>query len=102
MIPRKAPKAWSGRTATRRLSPGCLDPIRALSAGAFLALLGGTAAAQGISHGELAGAIRSSGNPCNHVIEVEEQAESRWRVTCNSGVFVVSRGEDGKFAVAGG
>lgn len=48
--------------------------------------------AQEVSNGELAAAIRASGNPCQRVIEKERTSKSSsvWRVRCNSGHFQVT------------
>ncbi|TDI94131.1 MAG: hypothetical protein E2O75_00585 [Chloroflexi bacterium] len=53
-------------------------------------------AAHGVSNGELAAAIRASGNPCARVIEKERLSEgsSVWRVRCNSGRFQVTMKAD--------
>ncbi len=54
------------------------------------------AAAHDVSHGELAAAIRASGNPCARVIKKERLGEgsSVWRVHCNSGHFQVTMKAD--------
>jgi len=65
-------------------------PVAAVSVVAFGWLTG--VAAQDVSNGELAAAIRASGNPCARVIEKERSSEgsSVWRVRCNSGHFQVT------------
>ncbi len=52
------------------------------------------------SHGDMAATIRSANLPCAHVLAVDPAGENRWAVRCNSEVFVVTRGEDGQYAVA--
>lgn len=51
------------------------------------------------SHGEMAAAIRSANLPCAHVLQVEPAGEQQWSVRCNSGGFLVTRGQDGQFSV---
>jgi hypothetical protein len=65
-------------------------PVAAVGAVAFGWLIG--VAAHEVSNGELAAAIRASGNPCARVIEKERSSEgsSVWRVRCNSGHFRVT------------
>ena len=48
--------------------------------------------AHDVANGTLAAAIRSSGHPCDRVIEKERSGESAsvWRVRCNSGRFLVT------------
>jgi len=48
--------------------------------------------AHDVANGTLAAAIRSSGHPCDRVIEKERVSESAsvWRVRCNSGHFQVT------------
>ena len=64
--------------------------VTAVGAVAFGWLIGG--AAHEVSNGELAAAIRASGNPCARVIEKERSSEgaSVWCVRCNSGHFQVT------------
>ncbi len=64
--------------------------VTAVGAVAFGWLIGVTA--HEVSNGELAAAIRASGNPCARVIEKERSSEgsSVWRVRCNSGHFQVT------------
>ncbi len=65
-------------------------PVAAMGVIAFGWLIG--VAAQDVSNGELAAAIRASGKPCARVIEKERSSEksSVWRVRCNSGHFQVT------------
>lgn len=72
----------------------------AMLAGALIAM-GATAAAwaQAIADGTLAAAIRSSGNPCDRVIESSNEGPGQWKVHCNSGWFLVSRNADATLAV---
>jgi len=48
--------------------------------------------AQEVPNGEMAAAIRASGNPCERVIEQERTSKDSpvWRVRCNSGHFQVT------------
>ena len=55
----------------------------------------------GPSHGELAAAVRSAKLPCSHVIQVKAADENQWSVECNSGTFLVTRGQDGRYTVLG-
>ena len=52
------------------------------------------------SHGDMAATIRSANLPCAHVQSVDPAGENKWAVRCNSGVFLVERGEDGQYSVA--
>jgi len=54
------------------------------------------AAAQDIANGTLAGAIRSSDQPCDRVLEKERLSENppTWRVRCNSGHYEVTMKDD--------
>ena len=52
------------------------------------------AVAQDIAPGTLAAAIRSSGHPCNHVVESINEAPSVWKVKCNAGWYRVSKNKD--------
>lgn len=72
-----------------------------LTGAAFAVLFGWTAGAgaQDVPPGELAAAIRESGNPCQRVIESSSQGASTWLVTCNSGKFMVTRKKDSSFEV---
>jgi hypothetical protein len=56
--------------------------------------------AAGVSHGEMAAAIRSANYPCAHVLRLESAGENAWSVECNSGKFRVSRDQDGNFTVS--
>ena len=57
--------------------------------------------AQDVANGTLAGAIRSSDQPCDRVIEKERLSESPavWRVRCNSGHYEVTMKGDTATAV---
>ena len=57
------------------------------------------AAAVDVSHGELAGAIRSASYPCARVINVDSNGDNDWIVQCNSGKFNVTRDQNGDFTV---
>jgi hypothetical protein len=52
-----------------------------------------------VSHGEMAGAIRSANYPCAHVQKVDSDGNNAWLVQCNSGKFNVSRDQDGDLKV---
>lgn len=52
-----------------------------------------------ISHGEMAGIIRSAGYPCAKVIELQPISENSWRVQCNAGNYTVVRDEDRNYNV---
>lgn len=52
-----------------------------------------------VSHGEMAGAIRSADYPCARVLEINSAGDDAWVVQCNSGTFSVSRDPDGGFSV---
>lgn len=52
-----------------------------------------------VSHGEMAGAIRSANYPCAHVLRIDSAGDNQWVVQCNSGTFHVSRDRDGRFTV---
>lgn len=52
-----------------------------------------------VSHGELAGAIRSASYPCAQVQNVDSNGDNAWIVQCNSGKFNVSRDKNGDFKV---
>lgn len=60
----------------------------------------GTVQAAEVAHGEMAGAIRSAGYPCAHVLKLDSAGPDTWIVECNSGAFRVSRERDGRFTVA--
>ena len=52
-----------------------------------------------ISHGEIAGAIRSAGYPCARVLDLQSTSENSWKVMCNAGNYKVTRDADGNFNV---
>ncbi|NIN35905.1 MAG: hypothetical protein GWO08_04780 [Gammaproteobacteria bacterium] len=52
-----------------------------------------------MSQGEMAGIIRSSGNPCNKVLDLMDTSDNSWTVQCNSGKFVVKRDAEGQYSV---
>ena len=82
-------------TQPRQRSAGSVGFLASMIAGS-LALADGAAA---MSHGELAGAIRSANYPCAHVLKVDSAGNDAWVVQCNSGAFNVSRDKDGHFLV---
>lgn len=53
-----------------------------------------------MTHGEVRAAIRSADLPCHHVIDLKNNGDNAWIVTCNSGKYNVSRDEKGKFSVS--
>ena len=52
-----------------------------------------------ISHGEMAGAIRTAGYPCARVLDLQSTSENSWKVKCNAGNYNVTRDADGNFNV---
>jgi ABC-type sugar transport system substrate-binding protein len=64
-----------------------------------LALIQPAFAAEMVSDGEMAAAIRSADYPCKHVLEVQATGDNRWRVQCNSGTYQVNRDANGQFTV---
>lgn len=56
-------------------------------------------AAEIVSNGEMAAAIRSADYPCDHVLEMQATGENVWRVQCNSGTYQVNRDANGQFTV---
>lgn len=56
-------------------------------------------AAVDVSHGEMAGAIRSANYPCAQVINIDGNGDNAWIVQCNTGKFNVSRDRKGEFKV---
>jgi hypothetical protein len=62
-------------------------------------LLSPQATAAEVSHGEMAGAIRSASYPCAKVLKVDSNGENDWVVQCNAGKYNVSRDQNGEFKV---
>jgi hypothetical protein len=58
-----------------------------------------TVATAEVSHGEMAGAIRSAGHPCAHVLKIDSAGGDAWIVECSSGTFSVCRERDGRIKV---
>ena len=58
--------------------------------------------AQDIANGTLAGAIRSTNQPCGRVLDKERLSENPpvWRVRCNSGHYDVTMNDDRVTAAA--
>ncbi len=52
-----------------------------------------------MSHGEMAGIIRSADHPCTRVLDLQSSGENAWKVQCNSGSFIVIRDADGRYSV---
>jgi len=52
-----------------------------------------------MSHGEMAGIIRSTDHPCTRVLDLQSSGENLWKVQCNSGSFIVTRDADGQYSV---
>jgi hypothetical protein len=61
--------------------------------------LAAPATAGEMTHGEMSAAIRSADHPCAHVLALESSGDNAWTVDCNSGTFLVTRNEDGSYAV---
>lgn len=53
-----------------------------------------------VTHGEVRAAIRSADFACKHVINLESGGDNTWNVECNSGKFLVTRDQNGKFTVS--
>ena len=53
-----------------------------------------------MSHGEMAGIIRSSDLPCAHVLNLQETSKSSWTVECNAGTYNVNRTSDEAYSVS--
>ena len=53
-----------------------------------------------MSHGEMAGIIRSANHPCAHVLELQQPAENSWKVVCNAGPYLVNKSKDGSYSVS--
>jgi hypothetical protein len=64
-----------------------------------LALFQPAFAAELVSDGEMAAAIRSADFPCDHVLEMQVTGDNGWRVQCNSGTYQVTRDANGQFSV---
>ncbi len=75
---------------------GSLIFLGSMIAGSLVTL---PVAAAEMSHGEMAGAIRSANYPCAHVVKIDSARDNAWVVQCNSGTFSVSRDKDGRFTV---
>ena len=56
--------------------------------------------ADDMSHGEMAGIIRSSDLPCKHVLNLQQTSESSWKVECNAGIYSVSKTSDEAYSVS--
>lgn len=52
-----------------------------------------------MSHGEMAGIIRSADHPCTRVLDLQSSGENAWKVQCNSGSFFVIRDAEGQYSV---
>ena len=55
--------------------------------------------AEEMSHGEMAGIIRSADHPCTRVLDLKSSGENAWKVQCNSGSFFVIRDAEGQYSV---
>jgi hypothetical protein len=64
-----------------------------------LALVQPAFAAEMVSDGEMAAAIRSADYPCDHVLQMQSAGDNGWLVQCNSGTYQVTRDENGQFTV---
>lgn len=88
---------WKPTTINRIFGQGMLrSRIAASVAGTTAAVWLTATGAQEVPNGEMAAAIRASGNPCERVIEQERTSKDSpvWRVTCNSGHFQVTMKAD--------
>ncbi len=56
-------------------------------------------AAQEVAAGTLAAAIRSSGHPCQRIIESTNEGSWQWKVRCNSGWYRVTKNKDSTLEV---
>jgi hypothetical protein len=80
----------------RQERPGSIVLFCSMIAGGLLSL---QASAADVSHGEMAGAIRSANYPCAQVLNIDSTGDNAWVVQCNSGKFNVSRDQNGDFQV---
>ena len=53
-----------------------------------------------MTHGEMAGIIRSANFPCAHVIEIQQTSDDSWKVVCNAGPYSVNKSADGNYSVS--
>ena len=53
-----------------------------------------------MTHGEIAGIIRSSDLPCTHVLDLQQMSETSWEVECNAGKYKVNKKSDDKYSVS--
>ena len=65
----------------------------------FILIFSASIFAADMSQGEMAGIIRSSGNPCNKVLHLMDTSDNSWTVQCNSGTFIVKRDAEGQYSV---
>ena len=56
-------------------------------------------AADMVSEGEMAAAIRGTDYPCDHVLQMQSAGDNSWLVQCNSGTYQVTLDENGQFTV---
>ena len=54
---------------------------------------------QEMTHGEMAGIIRSADHPCANVLNLQLTGKNAWKVQCNSGIFFVTRNKNGEFDI---
>ena len=52
-----------------------------------------------MTHGEMAGIIRSAEHPCTQVLHLEEIDKNSWKVECNSGEYTVQKNAEEQFTV---
>ena len=55
--------------------------------------------ASDMTHGEMAGIIRSADYPCAHVLEIQQSSDHSWKVMCNAGAYIVNKDADGSYTV---
>lgn len=73
--------------------------LASVSFSTFIMIFSITILAADMSEGEMAGIIRSSGNPCNKVLDLMDTSDNSWTVQCNSGTFIVKRDAEGQYSV---
>ncbi|MEM7304720.1 MAG: hypothetical protein AAF372_04260 [Pseudomonadota bacterium] len=71
-----------------------------LLAGSSFLLLVSVAHGHDMSHGEMAGVIRSADHPCAHVLELQNTGENSWKVECNAGLYYVNKSTSGDYVVS--
>ena len=80
-----------------------INPYHALSILIVILIVIGSIpqlSAEEVSHGEMAGIIRTAGHPCARVLDLQRTGKNSWNVKCNSGSFLVTRDTNGEFTIA--